>query len=177
LKLNSSSGRITGTPRSTGNSTVTVAVNDTRTTQSTQFVWTVAGRPAVSSASFTGLATNRPKLSFTLTAGRSEPSLKTVSITLPSGLSVTRRATAIKLTASTGRLVRFKAVKSGRALVLDLSAAQHRVRISVAAPTIAASNGVVAKARKARLKSLDVPITTTDAAGNQIRLTEAIRTT
>jgi len=177
LALDGSTGLITGTPLSTGSSTVTVTVNDTRVTQSTTFVWTIAARPKVSSASLTGLATKRPKLAFTLTAGRSEPLLKTVSITLPSGLTITHRTDAIKLTTSAGRRVRFTALRSGHALVLDLLTAQHQVRITIQAPTIAAKSVVVAKARAARRQSFDLTVSTTDTAGNQVRLTKAITTT
>ena len=89
LTIDVSNGKITGRPRRIGNSTVTVTATDGVTTAQATFGWTVQGAPTLSHLSASSVGADRPRLSFTLTAGRDEPSLKSLNVGLPRDLHFT----------------------------------------------------------------------------------------
>ena len=142
LAINGSTGKITGRPNRLGKSTVTVAVADAAgTTAQTTFAWTIQGAPTLSHVSLSSVGVARPRLSFTVAAGRGAPSIKSVNVTLPRGLHFTSsrvdghrhrraRASTLKFTARLvhGALVLTLRTATPQARVTDLVAAPGRQR-------------------------------------------------
>ena len=71
LTINGSTGKISGHPKRIEKSTVTISVADAvGTTAETTFAWTIQGTATLSHLSLSSVGVARPRLSFTLTAGR-----------------------------------------------------------------------------------------------------------
>ncbi|MBV8219202.1 MAG: putative Ig domain-containing protein, partial [Solirubrobacterales bacterium] len=103
LSIDASTGKITGRPNKIGKSTVTVLVADSAgTTAQTAFDWTIEGAPTVSHVSLSSVGAGRPRMSLTVAAGRDEPGLKTVSITLPRGLHFSQSRATVTVTGAKG---------------------------------------------------------------------------
>ena len=108
LSINGSTGKITGNPRRIGKSTVTVVVSDSvGSTAQTTFDWTIEGAPTISHVSLSSVGAGRPRMSFTVAAGRDGPGLKTVSITLPRGLHFSKSRATVTVTGAKGKHLKF----------------------------------------------------------------------
>ncbi len=87
LSLNPVTGVIAGRPQRTGRFDVTVAAQDPfGANTSIAFSWSVGAAPRVSHRWVSGLASQRPHLGFTLTAGRDAPAFAQLRLRLPSDL-------------------------------------------------------------------------------------------
>ena len=70
--------------------------------------------------SLSSVGAARPKLSFTMTAGKDAPSLKSINVTLPRGLHFTNSRATVTVTRRKGKQLKFTARLVHGALVLTL---------------------------------------------------------
>ncbi|MBV9943392.1 MAG: putative Ig domain-containing protein [Solirubrobacterales bacterium] len=164
LSINASSGQITGRPRHVETSKVTVTVDDAAGTRSqASFAWTIQTKPSLSDVSLTGVGVARPRLSFTLVAGRSAPPLKTVAVALPRAFTFSRSHAAISVTGRGRRHLGFSADLQKRTLVLKLGSAASQVRVTIAYPQLQASSGLAAQVAGHRAPRLTLTVKPADA--------------
>jgi hypothetical protein len=132
------------------------------------FAWTVAGLPTVSRASITGVGTRRPALSLTIASGGHAAALKSVTIALPAGLRFTSKRGAIAVSGARGKRVGFSSrIVRGR-IKLTLASPQTKIGLKIPISTTSALAGRV---RSHRVRTLQVTVSTTDAArqGSTVR--------
>ena len=175
LTINSSTGKITGRPRRIGRSTVTITVTDGGATGQTTFGWTIQGAPRLSRMSLTSVGAARPKLSFTMTAGREEPAIKSVNISLPRGLRFTSSRSAIVVTGPKGKHLKITARLVHGTLVLTLRTASPQMRVTISWPRLAASDSLTAALARHRATRVTMTFRVTDAASLTTRLSRKIK--
>ena len=176
LSINGSTGKITGKPNRIGKSTVTVVVADSAgTTAQTTFDWTIEGAPTVSHLSLSSVGAGRPRMSFTVAAGRDEPGLKTISITLPRGLHFSKSRATVSVTGAKGKHLKFTAGLQHVALVITVRTATSQLRVTVSSPRLAASTGLSAAIVRHQSSRLTLTFRVTDAGKLTTRLTPKTR--
>ncbi len=176
LSLNAATGRIAGKPRRTGTFTVTVTARDVQgSSANVTFGWTVGARPTVSKASLVGLRRGRPALSFTITAGRRAPALRTVLVSVPPSLRFsTPHGGAV--TGQGGTRLRFAAHLAHGSLTITLRHAASTVRVTIAYPSLRSRAASTARARHERpARALTVDIGVIDADDGALRLAVKVR--
>jgi subtilase family serine protease len=173
LTLGGANGLISGTPTTAGVYAVTVAAADTfGNAGSTRFTWTIfnplptqsiKSRPRIKSLKLSGIGRRKPKLTFTATAGHNAPALKSLTVSLPKGLSF---ATKIRTLAKgiRARGVKFKLRIHRGALTISFTSMVRSVSVQVETPAISDSAGLASMVRRHKLKRLTVAIVTTDAS-------------
>jgi hypothetical protein len=114
-------------------------------------------RPASSGASFSGLATGHPKLHFQAS------NVTTMSLALPRGLSFSRPYRGRGLVLSGAKLKNMR-LSHGR-LVITLRAQAARVGVTITAPLLRESAGLVRKVKNRQAKSGIVSLKLTGRAG------------
>jgi hypothetical protein len=175
LSISTSSGRISGRPRTAGRWTVLVtALDQSLAFRGVVFTWTVDGRPTVSQASLTGVGGGRPSLDMTISAGRGAPLLKSVSIGLTSGLRFSGAHDRVRVTAG-GRGIGFSSRVIGGRLVLILRVAAGRIRVRISDNVLTASAGLAGRVRRHQRSALGVTVTTTDAGHHTTTSTVRIK--
>ena len=169
LSISKSSGRVTGKPKRIGTWLVGVAaVDQNLSLRAAFFTWKVGGAPRVSHTSLSGVASGRPELALTITAGRSAPQLKAVSLALPRGLGFRSPGRKVTVTGAGGRRLAFSArVRRGR-LVISLRRPSSRIRVSVRYSTLTVTRGFAARARARRRPAVTVVVQTIDASGQGV---------
>ncbi len=176
LSINGSTGKITGNPRRIGKSTVTVVVDDSvGSTAQTTFDWTIEGAPTISHVSLSSVGAGRPRMSFTVAAGRDEPGLKTVSITLPRGLHFSKSRATVTVTGAKGKHLKFTTSLQHVALVITMRTAASQLRVTVSSPRLAASTGLTAAIARHQSSRLTLTVRLTDAGKLTTRLTSRTR--
>jgi subtilase family serine protease len=172
LTISAATGLITGKPTEAGHGTVTVAAGDQFANgAAVQFSWTVVkgGPPKVGGTELGGLATGKPSLKMTVTAGAGAPGLKTIKITLPSGLSFAHSGSALgkgtKLSGSSRTTFSGKA--HGRTVTITFKVPQARVKLRFGKPAIVESRGFRRKALTGKLHKVKVGLSVTDASGKR----------
>ncbi|HUA05162.1 MAG TPA: protease pro-enzyme activation domain-containing protein [Solirubrobacteraceae bacterium] len=176
LSIDGSTGKITGRPKRIGKSDVTVTVADSAgTTMQTTFTWTIEGAPTVSHVSMSSIDAGRPKLAFTVTAGRDEPGLKTISITLPRGLHFSKSRATVTVTGAKGRHLKFTASLQHVALVITVRTAASQLHITISSPRLAASDSLTAAIARHRAGRLGLTLRVTDAGKLTTRLAARAR--
>ncbi|HEX4282183.1 MAG TPA: putative Ig domain-containing protein, partial [Solirubrobacteraceae bacterium] len=176
LSINGSTGKITGTPRRIGKSTVTVVVADSvGSTAQTTFAWTIEGAPTISHVSLSSVGAGRPRMSFTVAAGRDEPGLKTVSVTLPRGLHFSKSRATVTVTGAKGQHLRFTTSLQHASLVITMRTAALQLRVTVSSPRLAASTGLTAAIARHQSSRLTLTVRLTDAGKLTTRLTSKTR--
>jgi subtilase family serine protease len=174
LTISGSSGRVSGRPRTAGVYSVVVSATDQAGAVSqARFSWTVIGLPTISRVSLTGVAKGRPTLSFTVASGTRAPALKSVTIALPAGLRFAARRGAVSVTGA-GR-VRFSSRVVGGRLQITLASPQAKIGVRIKYAGISATGGLAGRVRSHRVKSLQVTVTTTDAARHGSTLKAQVR--
>jgi subtilase family serine protease len=153
LTIDSPTGTISGTPTRSGVFPVTLtARDDDGNSAVAKFNWTVVsvGRPQATGVTLTGVARQRLRLSFTMHSGAFAPSLASVSIALPRGLSLARRGRAVArgLTVKVGSAdAGYNAAVSHGVLTIKLRQLTGSVFVAVAGPTLSASSSLIAQTR------------------------------
>jgi subtilase family serine protease len=176
LAINASSGKISGRPKRIGNSTVTITVSDAAgTTAHITFTWIVQGAPTISHVSLSRVGAARPKLSFTVTAGRNAPSVKSVNVTLPRGLHFTKSRATITVTGPKGKHLKFSARLVRNELVLTLKTASSQVHVTISSPRLAASDSLTAALARHQSEKVMVTVRVTDAAKITTRLSKKLK--
>jgi subtilase family serine protease len=176
LSINGSTGKVTGRPRHLGTSTVTVTASDhAGTTTRITFNWTIQGNPTLSHVSLTGVGSARPKLSFTVGAGRDAPQLKTVTVNLPRGLSFSRSRAAITVSGRRVKHLRFTASLQRGALVLKLGTAAEQVHVTISYPRLQADGALVAALARHQSTRVTITVHVTDAGKLATKLSRNLR--
>ncbi len=177
LRINATTGVISGTPARTQTSAVTVRAADAFTNAgSASFNWAVVvpGRPQLGSAhGLSGLGRGRPKLTFSVAAGAFAPALRSVTIRLPGGLSFARNTTSLAKGTSvkSGPLrVGFAASRKGGALVVTFKAAVIMASFTIRGPAVTITTRAAAQVRRHKVKRLAVSLKATDASREATRL-------
>ncbi len=172
LSLDGSTGKVTGKPDRLGTSTVTVTATDAAdTTTETSFRWTIENPPTVTHVSLSSVGASRPRLSFTVAAGRNEPALKSISIVLPRGLHFTKSRSTVSVTGARGKHLRFTASLKDGGLVVTLRTATAQARITISSPRLAASGSLTAALARHQTTRVTVTVRVTDAVKLTTRLT------
>jgi subtilase family serine protease len=172
----SSSGRVTGRPRHLGTSSVTINAADAAgTTSRISFAWTVQANPTLTRLSLSGAGGARPRLSFTLTAGRDAPKLKTVTVGLPGALRFSGSRATVSVTGVGGRHVKYSVALKHGSLVLTFRTPALQIHVTIAYPRLQASGGLVAQIARHRASRLTLTVHTTDALRLTTRLTAKVR--
>jgi hypothetical protein len=176
LSINGSTGKITGRPNRIGRSTVTIVVADSAgTTAQTTFTWTIEGAPTVSHVSLSSVGAGRPTLSLTVTAGRDEPGLKTISISLPRGLHFSKSRATVTVSGAKGKPLKFTAGLQRATLVITLRTASSQLLVTVASPRLAASGSLTAAIARHQTTQVALTLRVTDAGKLTTRLTAKTR--
>ena len=172
LSLDGSTGKVTGKPNRLGTSTVTITATDAAdTTTQTTFRWTIENPPALSRVSLSSVGASRPTLSFTVTAGRDEPALKSISIVLPRGLHFTKSRSTVSVTGPRGKHLRFTASLKDGGLVVTLRTATPQARVTISSPRLAASGSLTAALARHQATRVTLTVRVTDAVRLTTRLT------
>jgi subtilase family serine protease len=176
LSINSSTGKITGRPPRLGASTVTVtATNRSGTTAQTTFSWTIQGNPTLSRVSLANVAAARPKLSFTLTAGRDAPLVKTLSVALPAGLSFTKSRSTVTVTGPRGKHLKLTRTLQRGSLVLRLRTATPQVHVTISYPRLQSTSSLAAQLARRRSTRVTISVRVTDGASRATKLTARVK--
>jgi subtilase family serine protease len=176
LSVSGSSGRVSGRPRTAGVYSVVVSGTDQAAALSpARFSWTVLGLPTISRASLTGVATGRPTLSFRIASGARAAALKSITIALPAGLRFGARRGSVSVTNARGGRVNFSSrIVAGR-LQITLASPQKNIGVRIKYAGISTTGGLAGRVRGHRVKSLQVTVTTTDAARHGSTLKARVR--
>ena len=126
-----------------------------------------ASKPKVSGATLAGLTTGKPSLSFTATAGKQSAKLRSVTVSLPKGLTaVTKRVHGERTVAVELKGAKLKsATLSGGKLVI--TASQPASRLSVTLAALRESASLRAKAKAKQLKGLKLRVVVRNAKGKR----------
>jgi hypothetical protein len=128
--------------------------------------------PSAAHASLTGLASGKPKLSFSLASGSF--AVKSFTVKLPSGLKfVSNKKTLAKAIRITGAAVKSLAL-SGGSLVVTLTKPATSVSVTIGAAALTASKSLTKNARKLKAGALKVTVTVTNALSKTTTLPTAI---
>ena len=176
LSLNSSTGKVTGRPLHDGTSTVGVTVSDSSgTTARTSFSWTIQSNPSLSRVSLTGVGATRPKLSFTVAAGRDAPKLQTLTVALPGGLSFSRSRATVAISGLKVKHLRFTASLQRGTLVLKLGTAAQQVHVTISYPRLKSGGNLAAQVARHSGARVTITVHVTDAARLNTKLTSRIK--
>jgi len=176
LTINGSTGKIAGRPKRLGKSTVTLTVADSvGTTAQTTFAWTIQGAPTVSHVSLSSVGAARPRLSFTLTAGRGAPSIKSINVGLPRGLHFTSSRSTVTVTGRKGKHLKFTARLVHGALVLTVRTATPQTHVTISSPRLAASGSLTSAIARHQAGRVTLTMRVTDADRLTTRLSQKIK--
>jgi kumamolisin len=189
LSINPFTGVISGSPSVAGASSVTVSASDVyNDTGAAQFSWTIVnppppprlrvGAPTDSRTSLKGLAGRRPALSFALRSGSNAPLLKSVVISLPSGLGFSKSSTSLSkgvVVRNGRRRIKVKTHVNHETLTISLLGSVSNATLTIAAPAISVSTRLAAKVRHDRVKQLTVVLLVTDQRNESTAFIERIK--
>jgi hypothetical protein len=126
-----------------------------------------AGTPKVSSTRLAGLKTGKPSLRFTATAGKHAPKLKTVTVSIPKGLTLVPKKGKVKGVSVKGAKLSSATAKGGK-LVVTFKAATKKATIIVGSKALKESAGLKKKAAgKKKLKTLKLTVVARNASGKR----------
>jgi hypothetical protein len=133
-----------------------------------------ANRPKLAGATLAGLTTGKPRLLFTATAGKRAPKLRSLTVSLPKGLTVISKRTHGQRTVA----VRLKGAKlksatlAGGKLVITARKPAHQLTVTLTALRESASLKAKAKAKK--LKGLKLGVVVRNAKGKKTAASAAV---
>jgi hypothetical protein len=137
-----------------------------------------AARPRIASASLSGLPSGKPTLRFKLTSARNAPRLSSFAIKLPQGLSfighrVHKRLTVRGLSLK-GAQVKSASLNRGR-LDVQLRRAVSSVTVALNSRALKETAGLRRAAKRHRIRSLKLTVSTENVARQVATLTFAIK--
>jgi subtilase family serine protease len=175
LSINASTGVISGTPTIAQSTVVTVSASDQFTNVgSTHFTWTIASGKPGAKMTLSGIASRKPKLSFKLSAGSNAPALKSVSISLPSGLSFAKKAktlaAGLKVQGS-----KFTAKLKHGVLTISFKKSLRNVTITLGRPAVSVSGSLASKVMHHKVKRLTVTLRATNTSNQTTRISVKLK--
>jgi subtilase family serine protease len=169
LSISKSSGRVTGKPRRIGSWLVGIAALDQNLSlRAAFFMWKVGGAPRVSQTSLSGIASGRPTLALTISAGRSAAPLKAISLGLSNGLRFAHPGRNVRVTGPGGRRIGFAARLVRGRLRITLGRSSARIRITVVYGAIRVTQSLSASVRGRRHPAVTVAVETLDASDHDV---------
>jgi subtilase family serine protease len=175
LRINSSSGLISGTPARATRTTVTVRARDAAgSSATTASPWTIAGRPRVRASSVRLPQDGRARLSVSLLAGAHAAAIKRVVVSVPRDIRIsltphdrTQGIAAVSPfgvhLSNTSRLLR-------AALVIRLARGARNATLSLSSPQLSLSRQLSVNLRRRRVRTVKLVVTAIDSAGIRTRL-------
>ena len=132
------------------------------------------GKPSESHASLSGLAKRKAKLSFTVKAGSNAAPIKTISVSLPRGLTFARQTkkltNGITLKDANGKRLKFTAKRSHGTLQIKLKSPASTIRVTIRGPAITVTAKLANAVKHKKTKKLTVVLKVTDASNTTTRL-------
>jgi hypothetical protein len=132
------------------------------------------GPPTESRASIRDVGRRKPKLGFTVTAGRNAPAVQSISVELPRGLSFSRSKkrlkNGVKVKGASGKSVKFSAKLSHGTLTITLKAASSSAHVTAASPALSATASLERKVRRKRTGRLTFRLKVTDSGHRTTQL-------
>jgi kumamolisin len=169
LKISKSTGRITGRPKRIGTWLTGVAALDQNLSlRAAFFHWHVAGAPTVSGITLSGVAAGSPRLTFTLTAGRSAAWLRVISIRLSNGLRFVRPAGRVRVKVIRTKRVAFFPKRIGGRLRIAFAKPVWQIRVTVEPGAIRDSAALAADVRGHHSTRVTVAVMTIDGSGHGV---------
>lgn len=152
LKLDTTTGEISGKPTKAGSYAVTVGAKDAQGHSATDhFTWKIIGRPSLTKYAVSGVAAKRPRVTFRLGAGEFASEIKSFTVRLPYGIALHRHGAAVAkgvtLTTASGARLRFTAKTSTGRIEITLRKPASAVLVTLAEPGIQDLGHVGAKSR------------------------------
>jgi len=129
----------------------------------------------LSHLSLSSVGAARPRLSFTATAGRDAPSIKSVNVGLPRGLHFTTSRSTVTVAGPTGKHLKFTARLVHGSLVLTLRAATQQVRVTISSPRLTASGSLTSAIARHQASRVTLTVRVTDAGKLTTRLSQKIK--
>jgi hypothetical protein len=131
------------------------------------------GRPTASSVKLSGLSRGRPSLAFRLAAGRNAAALKSVSISLPRGLSFAHGVKTLGrgiVVRSGGRKIRFTLRLIRGVLTITFRSSVRSASLTLGKPAITVGASEASRIRHHQIRRLTVNIRTTDTSRRTVKL-------
>jgi subtilase family serine protease len=131
------------------------------------------GRPTASSVELSGLSRGRPSLAFRLAAGRNAAALKSVSISLPRGLSFAHGVKTLGrgiVVRSGGRKIRFTLRLIRGVLTITFRSPVRSASLTLGKPAITVAGSEASRIRHHQVRRLTVNIRTTDTSRRTLKL-------
>jgi subtilase family serine protease len=175
LKLDATSGRISGKPTRAGVYTVRVTAHDSQSrTGGATFRWTVAGPPRIARLSLRQTSSG-PQLAFTVTAGQNAPALRTLEVKVPHALIVAAgRGVTVTGTGHPAPRIRFSdRAWRGSLLTITLRTPLRSVRVTLVAPSLRARGTKPAASRLPHSRQV-VTVSVVDAGAARTQLSEKV---
>jgi hypothetical protein len=137
------------------------------------------GKPSESSASLSGLAKRKARLSFTVKAGSNAAAIKTISVSLPRGLAFARKTKqltkGIKVTGANGKRLKFTVKLSRGTLQITLKSPANTGGVTIGGPAITVTANLTKAVAHGKTKKLTVVLELTDASHKTTRLTLSLK--
>jgi hypothetical protein len=133
-----------------------------------------AGKPKLAGATLAGLTSGKPRLSFTATAGRRAPKLRSLTVSLPKGLTVIAKRVHGQQTVPvglTGAKLKSARLEGGK-LVITASRPAHQLTVTLTGLRESAS--LKAKARAKQVKGLKLGVVVRNAKGKRTAASAAV---
>jgi hypothetical protein len=177
LSLDQTTGTLSGRPRRTGTFSVQETAQDAEgSSSSTTFTVIVGAAPRIRSASVSGLRTGRPRVSFTVSAGRAAPEFQQLSISLPSGLRFASTR-GVTLKARGVRHPRFRTRLWRGVLQVTPRRSSRQLSLILAAPALRADPRRHAQARRRGRRRVELGVAIVDAGAGTSRLQTRLKPT
>jgi hypothetical protein len=133
------------------------------------------GKPSESHASLSGVARRKARLSFTVKAGKNAAALKTISVSLPRGLTFTRKTKkltkGITVKSANGKRLKFTAKLGHGSLQIKLKSPASTVRVTIGGSAMTVATKLAKAVKHKKTKRLTVVLKLTDASNKTTRLT------
>lgn len=187
LGINPGNGVISGAPTTPGTTTVTVSAADAfKNAGSVSFTWTVLNPPppaklarvSARGVSLSGVGKRKPKLSFTLTAPNGFAPLKSVTVSLPKGLSFAKKAKTLGKGISVkngGKKVKFKTKGNRSKLTISFKKSSRKLTLTLKKPALNVSGSLASKVRKHKVKKLTVVLKPTGTNNKSTTITDHLK--
>ena len=118
--------------------------------------------PSISHATLSGLASGKPALRFKLTRGSDAPSLKSIAVSLPGGLSFNRKKLAKGVSVGARHTLRLQ----GGTLVITLNPPAVSASVAISSSALVESKQLQKQERRHAVAAKHVQITVADADGS-----------
>jgi subtilase family serine protease len=175
VSVDQTTGLLSGEPTKAGvYRSHIAATTPTGTIGSMLVTWTVEGRPTVVNTSLTTV-TGQPQLALTVASGEAEPGLRSVTLTLPSGVRLAPDLSGIQIRSSNGAKLHFSRTIKDGALTLVLKTASTRFRVLLGPGTLVAQANVRAEARRVTPPPLRLSVAAVDSSDASSTISASVR--